>query len=161
MKTKDTFSGVSEVNEMEKCHIGYYSWIWKAINFSSWKSISREKSLLKFDWNFGLNSWKLTWYSTISIFWRLPNRKSTIISPVSRKFNNFTENIKHFLTPYEASKPHETESQNIQTKKMKCISCEKTFRYSKKLPSHMILIHRTFKLGKWNVSLVKKRLDMY
>ena len=46
----------------------------------------------------------------------------------------------------EASKPHETESQNIHTKKIKGISSEKTFRYSKKFPSHMILIHRTFKL---------------
>ena len=41
---------------------------------------------------------------------------------VSRKFDNFTEDIKHFLNPDEASKPHETESQNIQTKEMKCIS---------------------------------------
>ena len=65
-------------------------------------------------------------------FWRLPSPKSSI---VSRKFYNFTENIKHFLTPNEASKPHETESQNIQTKKMKCISCENAFRYSMKLPS--------------------------
>ena len=65
---------------------------------------------------------------------------------VSRKFDNFTEDIKHFLNPNEASKPHETESQNIQTKEMKCISCEKTFRYSMKLQSYMILIHRTFKV---------------
>ena len=53
---------------------------------------------------------------------------------------------KNILILNEASKPHETESQNIHTKKIKGISSEKTFRYSKKFPSHMILIHRTFKL---------------
>ena len=61
----------------------------------------------------------------------------------------------------KVSKPHDSGSQNIQAMEMKCTSCEKTFRYSKKLPSHMILIHRTFNLGKWNVCISCEKTFRY
>ena len=50
---------------------------------------------------------------------------------------------KNFHIPNEASKPHETETQNIQAMVMKCTYCEQTFRHSMKFKSHMIQIHRT------------------